>query len=387
MKKIKAFFKEWVWEWFLFVRDFARHVLHRYLSPSFYRMEAVKSFAVVAMYQQRGKNAQLFVNGTLLLVVLLGVTIGPSLVMDNGQIQMAMTESGSSRIVFAAAGPELSQTGVVLGTSVDATMETQYSDKPRSEILTYTVESGDTLSVIANKFGVSMDTIRWENSDIITSEKVVLKPGMVLKVPPVTGIVHTVKSGETIYSIAKKYNVDPQQVVDYPFNSFTNDETFALAIGQQIIVPEGVMPAVQLWSPSSSLARVLTPSAGAVSATGSWIWPAAGRITQGFLPWHKGIDVASKDGGVILAADSGTVVVAGWPDSTGYGNRVIIDHGNGFKTLYGHLARISVVAGQTVKRGDRIGDMGSTGRSTGTHLHFEIRYTKGGLANPLEALK
>jgi len=208
-----------------------------------------------------------------------------------------------------------------------------------------------------------------------------------LDIPPVTGVVHTVKSGETIYSIAKKYRSDAQSIVDYPFNSFTNDETFALAIGQKLVVPDGVMPQAKPWSPTSSLARVLTPDAGAVSATGSWIWPAAGRITQPFRPWHKAIDIANRSGGSILAADSGVVIVAGWPDNYGYGNRVMIDHGNGYRTLYAHMSRISVRVGQSVKRGDKLGDMGSTGRSTGTHLHFEIRSSSRGNLNPLKALR
>src|SRR5690606_11476883 len=96
-------------------------------------------------------------------------------------------------------------------------------------------------------------------------------------------------------------------------------------------------------------------------------------ISQGFRFYHQAIDIANKAGGAILAADAGTVTVAGWPDNYGYGNRVMIDHGNGMVTLYAHMSRIRVVVGQTVNRGDIIGDMGSTGRSTGTHLHFEVR--------------
>jgi len=203
----------------------------------------------------------------------------------------------------------------------------------------------------------------------------------------VTGVVHVVKSGETIYSIAKRYNVSAQAVVDFPFNEFTNDETFALAIGQQVVVPDGEMPNEPILSPrGNSLANILTPNAGTVSPTGNWLWPAAGRITQSYRPWHKGLDIANKDGGQILAADSGTVVVAGWPDNTGYGNRVLVSHGNGTQTLYAHMSKFSVVAGQTVKKGDVLGWMGSTGRSTGTHLHFEIRSASGNM-DPAAALR
>jgi len=263
---------------------------------------------------------------------------------------------------------------------------TEVSDKPRAEDLEYSVQDGDTLSVIADKFGVSMDTIRWSNSDKIKSVKTVLKAGDTLMIPPVTGVVHKVRSGETVYSIAKKYDISAQGIVDFPFNEFSNDETFALAVGQTLMVPDGVVPDVQPWSPTSGLARVLTPDAGSVSATGSWIWPGSGRITQRYLAWHKGIDIANKSGGAILAADSGRVVVAGWIDNAGYGNRVMVDHGNGYLTLYAHMSKISVKVGQSVKRGDVLGSMGSTGRSTGVHLHFEIR-TSGGNVNPFDYLK
>ncbi len=109
-------------------------------------------------------------------------------------------------------------------------------------------------------------------------------------------------------------------------------------------------------------------------------------MSQLFSWYHKGIDISNKSAPPILAADSGKVVVAGWPDNIGYGNRVLIDHGNGFATLYGHLAKIYVAAGQTVNRGDQIGQMGSTGRSTGTHLHFEIRKGEAAI-DPLGYLK
>ena len=116
------------------------------------------------------------------------------------------------------------------------------------------------------------------------------------------------------------------------------------------------------------------------------MWPASGRITQGYRFYHKAIDIANHGGGPILAADSGTVLQASWLDNTGYGIRIMIDHGNGYVTLYAHLSRVRVTPGQTVNRGDVIGDMGSTGRSTGTHLHFEIR-RGGALDNPLNFLR
>ena len=203
---------------------------------------------------------------------------------------------------------------------------------------------------------------------------------------PVDGIRHKVQRGETIYTIAKKYGLDEsgaQAIVDYPFNEFLNDETFELATGQYLMVPGGIKVEAARVAPRT-VAR-FTPDAGSVTATGSFVWPASGQISQGYAFYHKAIDIANRGAGPILAADAGTVVAAGW-DGSGYGNRVIIDHGNGNSTLYGHMSALQVQAGQRVNRGDVIGQMGSTGRSTGTHLHFEIR--QGGvMLNPLGLLR
>lgn len=378
--------------------EFVRHIFKFHLMRVFSKFEKVKSLAVVKMYQQRGKYAQLFVHGGVAMVMSLGVALGPALVVREAEAQSMISNGVGEAVVVGSPHPSQGRAdsgqgdeveSKILGTMTDsAYLEplTEVSDKPRAEMVSYEVQAGDTLSTIGEKFGVGVDTIRWANPDKIKTSKTVLKPGDVLDIPPVNGIVHKVKSGETVYSIAKKYDISAQGIVDFPFNDFTNDETFALAVGQTLVVPEGVMPDVQPWSPTSSLARVLTPDAGSVSATGSWIWPASGKITQGYLAWHKGIDIANKSGGAILAADSGRIIMAGWLDNAGYGNRVMVDHGNGYQTLYAHLSKISVAMGQSVKRGDVLGQMGSTGRSTGTHLHFEIR-TAGGNVNALNYLK
>ncbi len=388
-RSIKLFVGNWIIGFFVFVKLFLTRLLHGYLVPKMANFESIKDFLVGMMYQQRGKYSHLVVNGVMIAVMVMGVTVGPSLVVNDSQTQALMTGGLGGKIAFAQEPTQVGSEGKVLGLSADKSVEvdtlTQVSDKPRAEIFEYKVEPGETMSAVAKKFGVDVDSIMWLNKGV---EEKKLKAGTLLKIPPVTGVVHMVKSGETIYSISKKYNVSAQAIVDFPFNEFTNDETFALAIGQTVIVPDGEMPDEPVFSPRANIAQQITPNAGAVSATGVWIWPAAGRITQFYKPWHKGLDIANHSGGKILAADSGTVVVAGWPDNTGYGNRVIVDHGNGYRTLYAHLSKISVVAGQTVRRGDKLGDMGSTGRSTGTHLHFEIRTTTGkGNQNPLDFLK
>ena len=175
-------------------------------------------------------------------------------------------------------------------------------------------------------------------------------------------------------------------MVDFPYNTFSDDETFELAVGQIVVVPDGIVPeAKTLWSPTARYKQI-TPDAGTVVASGSFAWPAQGQISQRYAWYHKGIDIANKTAPNILAADSGTVVVAGWVDGYGYGNRILINHGNGYSTLYAHLSGVYVVPGQTVSRGSAIGKMGSTGRSTGVHLHFEI-IRNGSYLNPLSVLQ
>ncbi|MBI5465115.1 M23 family metallopeptidase, partial [Candidatus Gottesmanbacteria bacterium] len=257
---------------------------------------------------------------------------------------------------------------------------TQKSQKPRDQITSYKVVSGDTLSSIAQKFDVSVDTIKWANQDKIESDKTLLHPGDELSLPPVTGIAHKVKSGDTVYSLAKKYGVSAQNIVNFPFNTFADDETFALAIGSTIIVPDGVMPVEQIFAPAAPLPVTL-----AAGGTGQFIWPTTGAITQYPVWYHLAVDIANSSAPAVTAADNGVIVLReclNW----GYGCHIIIDHGNGYQTLYAHLQAFYVNLGDRVSRGQSIGQMGSTGRSTGTHLHFEVR--KGGvLQNPLNYLR
>lgn len=275
------------------------------------------------------------------------------------------------------------------------TLETKESQKPRDGYLDYLVQPGDTLGSLAQKFSVSLDSLRWANEDKIKNINAI-SPNDVLKIPPMTGLYHTVKAGETVYSIAKKYyptddkNVETkilaQQIVDWPYNTFTNDETFSLTIGQKLFLPNGVKPAEVLWSPPSKPALVQIPNLPQIIGGGQFLWPAGGTITQRQSWYHTGIDIANGAAPGVVAADSGRVVEAqsGW--NGGYGTLVRIDHGNGYFTYYAHLSAAYVSVGQSVARGQLIGQMGSTGRSTGTHLHFEVR-KNGAVENPLSYLK
>lgn len=365
---------------FVDLRAFGSFV-RTYIKNRFYGIfawfESFKDKLVDVLYMQRGKYTKPFLHfGTIGLTFLM-VTLGPSLLSkpDENEQQRVMASPVLSTATAAAPDFYTSQAEEVR----------QYRG---GEIITHIVADGETISSIAERYGLKPSTIFWENN---LTEKSTIKPGQELSILPVDGVRHKVARGETIYSIGKKYGLDGSQVqmiVDYPFNEFLNDETFGLVVGQYLMVPEGVKAEVRLPANVATTTRfgTLTPDAGTVSALGSFIWPASGGITQSYSFFHKAIDIANRAAGPILAADAGLVTTAGWPDSSGYGNRVVLDHGNGYVTLYAHMSVVQVVEGQRVKRGDVIGQMGSTGRSTGTHLHFEIRQG-GALLNPLSFLK
>lgn len=274
------------------------------------------------------------------------------------------------------------------GLSLDALIDfkTSVSEKPRSEIIEYEVQSGETISQIAEKFKIDTDTIKWAN-DLESKDSI--KPGQKLKIMPVTGVAYTVKSGDTLESVAKKFSAEPQNILDYPFNDVPDD--FKLKVGQLVIVPEGVPPESKVppkpkYQPQYTAQGPSGPSFQAPGG-GSFMWPTSfQQISTYFSWWHPGIDMSNRAAPPVSASDGGTVIVAGWPDNYGYGNRVVIDHGNGYQSLYAHLSNVYVSAGQRVSKGQSIGQMGSTGRSTGTHLHLELRY-KGIAVNPLAILK
>lgn len=333
---------------------------------SFSRFEAHKGTFVTLLYKQRGKYAKRFIHTGMAGLTFAGMMVAPII---------ANEFPGKNVNPWELPSPS----SLVLASTQDTTLTTDVSQKTRDKIEEYKVVEGDTISGVAEKFGISVETILWQNSLNKNSK---IKPGDTLQIIPVTGISHKVQKGDTVYSIAKKYDTSPQGIVDFPFNTFSNDETFELAVGQIIIVPGGVKPEDQ---PTAPRIQRLTPDAGTVVASGSFVWPTNGSISQNFSWYHKGVDVANRAAPEILAADSGTVTFSAC-QAYGYGCHVIIDHGNGTKTLYAHMQKLYVTVGQGVTRGSAIGRMGSTGRSTGTHLHFEV-IQNGVYLNPLGVLR
>jgi murein DD-endopeptidase MepM/ murein hydrolase activator NlpD len=347
----------------IFLRELSNFIF-KSLHLSFLRIEEKKGVVVTALYRKRGRLSKTLTHSGMVAIAILGAIMAPIIAQE-----FPGKNINPWSVVVAPA---------VLSASTDnPSIDTQISTKVRDGVIDYKVQDGDTVATIANKFGISADTIRWENN--FSGDKI--KIGQTLKILPVTGVAHTVAKGDTVYSIAKKYDADSQAIVDFPFNTFTNDETFELAIGQTVIVPDGVMSAVAV----APRARQITPDAGSVTALGQFVWPTAGVITQRFSWYHPGLDIANSIGTPDVAADSGRVIYAGW-DASGYGNTVLIDHRNGFVTRYAHMSQIMVISGQNIGRGQAIGKMGSTGHSTGPHTHFEI-ILNGVHVNPLNYLK
>jgi len=331
--------------------------------------DEIKKIIAKLMYRQRGRFSQSFVNASM--AVIFFATIVFSSRLEELIAKSKNNSGGGSGYLILAQGD-----GTGAGTLI--------SDSSKGEIIEYRVQDGDTVSSIAQKFGVSIDTIVWENN-LKTVDAI--KPKQILRILPITGVKYKVARGETIYSIAKRLQVDPQNIIDYPFNTFSNDETFALTAGQELLVPDGIKPNEVSVDVTRTVAKIVAPIPG-VKGEGNFMWPTTGTITQKYYWYHPAVDIANHSNPPIVAAQGGTVITAGW-NGGGYGNYVIIDHGNGFETLYGHMLNNSVVvkAGDRVSQGQRLGTMGSTGRSTGTHLHFEVRRTSGGKIDPLSVLK
>lgn len=336
------------------------------------KFEAFKSLLVAVLISQRGKYQQSFINASFFLLAATIYVSAPIIAENNpliGQNLEVSQNSGSNTVIsmysLGTGGPMLT---------------TKISQKPRDSIVRYKVQPGDTLNTIAAKFDISVDTLKWANdlkSDTITT-------GDNLDVPPVTGIVHRVQSGDNVYSIAEKYGTGAQKIVNFPFNEFTDQDTFALLPGQILFVPDGVPPS-EVPVRRQDLAITPQYTAGQTGSTGTFIWPTTGSISQYPVWYHMALDIANPAAPAIIAADSGTVSYAGciaW----GYGCHVILDHDNGYQTLYAHMSVLGVSVGQSVGKGEGLGVMGSTGRSTGTHLHFEIRQS-GAILNPLNFLQ
>ncbi len=259
-----------------------------------------------------------------------------------------------------------------LSADTKGSTDSKNSTPSADQISIYVVHKGDTLADIAKMFGVSKNTIVWANDLQGKSISV----GQTLVILPISGVQHIVKKGDTLQSIAKLYKADLQEILQY------NDLTISskLAIGDEILIPDGeISPTQTTGSSKTNNAGVGTRGSSTPSYNGYYMRPIIGGIKTQGIHGHNGVDLASAYGSNIMASASGKVIIArsgGW--NGGYGSYVVISHSNGTQTLYGHLSEVDVLPGDDVEQGQVIGKMGSTGKSTGTHLHFEIR----GARNP-----
>jgi len=357
-ENIKDLSKE-ISEWLRFLYLYT----HKRLTILGYHFEKVKDIIVDLLLVKRGRYGKHFLNISFLFLVAGAVVGGPAIREYYPTVEKEdFIGENYPYLLASSSTDELSTTTMV-------------SEKPRFEIIDYEVVAGDTLASIADKFGISVDTIKWANS--LKTEKLIA--GQMLRIPPVTGIVHTVKAGDTIYSLAKKYKSDAQKIVNFPANDFADLDTFALNIGQTLFIPDGVMPEAAPVYIAQQVPQII-PGAG-----GKYMWPVQGLITQYPVSYHMAVDIANPAAPPIAAADGGVISYVGCI-KYGYGCHIIINHSDGYQTLYAHLSQYNVEAGDKVVRGQLIGKMGSTGRSTGTHLHFEVR-KNGVLLNPLSFLK
>ena len=269
-------------------------------------------------------------------------------------------------------------------------------ENQRSEAVKYTIETGDSLYGIANKFDLQPETILWANYNVLYDDAHNISVGDELIIPPDDGIYVQWKESDQLQRLADKYRVEVHDVLAAPVNKLDITDPVIKA-GDFILFPGGYRetaafnPIVFEYSPNSGVKKVIAGPGGCAwdyrsYGNGSFIWPTASHSLVGndFGAGHMGLDLATVDGGPIYAADGGTVIYAG-AISGGYGIMVMIDHGTGYQTLYAHLSAVAVGCGQGVSQGQLIGYGGSTGNSTGPHLHFEVRYG-GGYVNPWQFL-
>ncbi len=268
-------------------------------------------------------------------------------------------------------------------------IETRKTEVPRTEIVYHEVAQGETISTIARSYGVSVNTLLWENE---LSPYSIIRPGDKLAILPSSGVSCKVGKNETLGSIANRYGVDTQTIANANKIALNSP----LQIGQKLIIPGGrrieyARTQSRSYSGLSVLENLVTrrsankPKSSPLIAGNKMAWPTSGyRITQYYSWRHNAIDVANKVGTPIYAADAGTVEYIGW--GTGYGNQIVVNHGGGKKTRYAHLSKFYCQKGQEIGKGEAIGAMGSTGWSTGSHLHFEV-IIGGAKYNPLNYVK
>jgi murein DD-endopeptidase MepM/ murein hydrolase activator NlpD len=307
--------------------------------------------------------------------------------------QRAQAETADEpEVTVQVALPVFTPENAISAVKRTVSLRTIVNEGSRDEPVYYTVEEGDSVFGIATAYGLQPETVLWSNYETLNDDPHTIAVGQTLTIPPADGVLYKWQAGDTLEKVAQNFKVDSENILLYPGNHLDLVEP-VIEPGTLIMIPGGqrefrtwVVPTIPRGAAGVNTSiygpGACDTSAGGLYGTGTFVWPSNQHVLSGNDYWsgHLAIDIAALTGDPVYAADSGVVVYAG-AISGGYGNMVMIDHGNGYQTLYAHLSAILVRCGSSVVQGQTIGQAGSTGNSTGPHLHFEVRYF-GGFVNP-----
>lgn len=317
-----------------------------------------------------------------------------SLVTDARHVGEGAISAGDIDFDYGSSGgqPEIipmSLPGVIAPTFFESDVLEEAVPVHRTETESYVVKDGDTLAAIAQRFGVTIGTILWANGRTATQY---IRPGDTLRIPPLSGVLVTVKKGDTLTALASTYGSDIAKIIEA--NRLNAEQS--LPVGAELVLPDGEppIPVPRVTTPKTKVnrteaepANVPKPPDVDVSgvSVGKLLWPTSGHVITQYYGWrHTGLDIDGDLTSPLYAAHDGVVTTAGW-NSGGYGLQVVVS-GGGAMTRYAHSSKLFVKIGDTVKKGQVIAMMGNTGRSTGSHLHFEV-YINGVRTNPLKYIK
>jgi murein DD-endopeptidase MepM/ murein hydrolase activator NlpD len=318
-------------------------------------------------------------------------------VASDGQVAATSTPEPTESLSNEAPAPVVLPTwhapmAVPESVDRDLSARTIIPDRPSTEILLHIVQSGDSLFGIANGYNIEPETVLWANYELLDDNPDFLEAGMELSIPPVNGVYYEWQEGDTLDGVAAAFEAQVENILGFSSNVLDLADLH-IEPGTQLMIPGGRREFRQWLIPTIARgsAGVNTSALGPGACTGSYeglygsggfIWPSSNHFISGNDYWsgHLAIDIAVVEGQGILASDAGVVVFSGWAVG-GYGNMIMVDHGNGFQTLYAHLSGVVAPCGASVVAGQTVGLGGSTGNSTGSHLHFEVR-SNGGFINP-----
>ena len=325
----------------------------------------------------------------ILLVQRAPEVISATTALDLRQLTATAFDPGS----VEAPLPEYPQTVSINAIVRDVNAHTIIPTRLRTTAVEYTVQKGDSIFSISNKYKLKPESILWANYDLLQDNPNMLSVGQKIIIPPVDGIYYKWQENDKLEDVAARFKADVKEIISFSGNKLdmTNPviktDSYVMIPGGSREFKQWVVP--MAWRPSSGANKGISGPggcelfAGGAYGTGSFLWPTSGaHVLSGndFWSGHLGIDIAAGMNDPVMAADTGVVIYAGVIGG-GYGNMVMIDHGNGYQTLYAHLNSIAVGCGQSVSKGQAVGYAGNTGNSTGVHLHFEVRY-QGGFINP-----